>query len=111
MVIDSSKDNSFHVFVKDKVLKFVPSKNGLYYCDNKENRFCMLESVAENREFYTPRQYERAKVARQLYQTIGTPSVKDFKAILQMNLSSKPVVKVHWEREKISDKNRIVHRL
>ena len=45
----------------------------------------MVNTVKENRNFYTERQFERAKRARDLYHAIGTPSINDFKAILRMN--------------------------
>ena len=86
VVYDSAKDDKFKVYVKGRVLEFIPSQNGLYYYDNSKNDFCMLDTVEENQAFYTPREVERAKKARKLYQTIGTPSVKDFKALLRMNV-------------------------
>ena len=82
VVYDSAKDDKFKVYLKGRVLEFIPSQNGLYYYDNSKNDFCMLDTVEENQAFYTPREVERAKKARKLYQTIGTPSVKDFKALL-----------------------------
>jgi hypothetical protein len=41
--------------------------------------------VAENRQGYTLRQYERAKDARRLYHVAVTPTVNNFKMLLQMN--------------------------
>ena len=45
-----------------------------------------LESVDENKMFYTNRQVQRAKLARQIYHAIGTPSVNDFKMIVTSNM-------------------------
>ena len=51
-----------------------------------------VSSVEENKKFYTPNQFERAKKARDLYHAIGTPSINDFKAMLRMNMiSNNPV--------------------
>jgi hypothetical protein len=44
-----------------------------------------MDSVEENKKMFTDRQVERAKKARQLYHALGTPSTKDFKAIITMN--------------------------
>ena len=45
----------------------------------------MVTTLRENRNFYTERQFARAKRARDLYHAIGTPSIHDFKAIIRMN--------------------------
>ena len=45
----------------------------------------MLQTVKENRFPYSSRQYERAKLAREVYHSIGNPSIKDFKNIIRMN--------------------------
>jgi hypothetical protein len=48
--------------------------------------------VEENKSFYTQRQFERAKRARDLYHALGTPSINDFKAMLRMNtITNNPV--------------------
>jgi hypothetical protein len=44
-----------------------------------------INSVEENKTMYTDRQIMRAKMARQIYHSLGTPSINDFKAILKMN--------------------------
>ena len=45
----------------------------------------LLTTVEENKSFYSNRQFERAKKARLLYHVVGTPSVKDFKATINLN--------------------------
>jgi hypothetical protein len=42
--------------------------------------------VAENRQGYTLRQIEPTKEARRLYHIVGTPTVNNFKLLLQMNV-------------------------
>ena len=44
-----------------------------------------IESVEENKKFFTDRQIERAKAARKLYHALGTPSLNDFKSIIKTN--------------------------
>ena len=48
----------------------------------------MVQTVEENKHFYTNRQVTRARIARKLYHNIGTPSINDFKAIIKMNAIS-----------------------
>ena len=45
----------------------------------------MIETVEENMQGFSKRQIERAKVARNLYETIGFPSINDYKKIVKMN--------------------------
>ena len=42
--------------------------------------------MAENRIGYTKREFDRAKLARKLYHTIGTPTVANFKVALRGNM-------------------------
>ena len=41
--------------------------------------------VDTDKAFFTHQQIEKAKRARELYCALGTPSIQDFKAIIQMN--------------------------
>jgi hypothetical protein len=51
-----------------------------------------LETVDENKKFYTKRQFEQAKQACELLYSLGYPSVNDMKAIIQMNaIKNNPV--------------------
>ena len=45
-----------------------------------------ITTLAENKEFFTTRQFERAKKARDLFHAVGTPSIPDIQAVLRMNL-------------------------
>jgi hypothetical protein len=51
-----------------------------YTTNSTEYQF--MTTVQENKVFFTERQFQRAKKARDLYNALGSPSVKDFKAIL-----------------------------
>ena len=46
----------------------------------------MLNTVEEDKTFYTECQFERAKRARDLFHALGMPSIHDFKAIIRMNM-------------------------
>ena len=53
---------------------------------------CHVETVIENKKFYTDRQVSRAKKARDLLHSIGCPSVDDLKNIIKMNsIQNNPV--------------------
>ena len=42
--------------------------------------------------FLSPKQNKRAKIARELYEAMGTPTVNDLKAMIRMNLIKNNVV-------------------
>lgn len=47
---------------------------------------CFVNTVKENKKFYTQHQFEWAKQARELFHSsLGAPSVRDFKAIITLN--------------------------
>ncbi|KAL7578956.1 hypothetical protein ACA910_006924 [Epithemia clementina (nom. ined.)] len=76
------------VHLAESQARFRRSENGLYYFKPKYNtrEINMVEAIVENKRMFTPRQVKRAKTARALYYAIGTPSVKDFRMIVQSNL-------------------------
>lgn len=41
--------------------------------------------MEENKRGYTPKQFEKAKVAKKLYHNLGSPTIENFKALLRMN--------------------------
>ena len=82
-----SGDNSFHVFTEDgKEIIFSPSQSGIYRYDNSNQDFCFTETVADNSKFFTRRQVEQARLARKLYNAVGTPSTRDFKTMVRSNM-------------------------
>jgi hypothetical protein len=52
---------------------------------SKELQVNFINTVEENKKFYTDRQLNRAKKARELFHAIGTPNIEDFKKIIRMN--------------------------
>jgi hypothetical protein len=88
---DSSTEPSFIVHLLNKQIKFIKSFNGLFYYkpsyttnSGKETSFVnrSVESLKENKLLHTDRQVQRAKLARNIYHAMGTPSLKDFKSLL-----------------------------
>ena len=88
---DSTKEDAFLIHLPTKIIKFSRTNEGLYtYKPNEHvlNKTILLQTVKENKQFYTNRQIARANLARKLYHNIGTPSIADFKAIIRMNAIS-----------------------
>jgi hypothetical protein len=49
--------------------------------------------LEQNKQFHTPRQFKRAKRARGLCHSLGTPSLNEMQAILRMNtVKDNPVI-------------------
>jgi hypothetical protein len=91
---NAKKEDAFIVHLLHKQVKFCCNPDGLYIFkppqhkrqepDNKvQAQF--ITTVAENRGFYTPCQFEQAKHAHELFHSLGHPSVSDMKAIIRMN--------------------------
>ena len=93
---DSTKDDAFVVHLPNKSVRYERIGNNLYVYKppRKESsqRLQLLNMVEENTSFYTQRQFNRAKRARDLYHALGTPSIEDFKSMLRMNtVANNPV--------------------
>jgi hypothetical protein len=88
---DSEKEDAFLVHMEnEKVLKFECSPEGLVSKDYKDDlkkpevgTSNLISTVTENRRGYTGRQFERAKIARALYQIVGR-TIK-FQSLVPMN--------------------------
>jgi hypothetical protein len=61
-------------------------QSNLQQDEEKEGTSNLVTTVTENKSGYTQRQFERAKEARRLYHIVGTPTVENFKSLLQMNV-------------------------
>jgi len=89
----------FKVHTPKKIVIFERLGNNLYVHKltqstptSSKDKLNLVTMVQENVNFYTPRQSERAKRARDLYHAIGTPSIEDFKALIRMNaIGNNPV--------------------
>ena len=63
VIFDSEGGNCFRMVLPDREVKFQLSTNGLYYFDaaDRENSVLLLNTVLENREGFTWREYEGAR--------------------------------------------------
>jgi hypothetical protein len=93
---DSKKEDAFTVHLPTQKIKFSRTKQALYAFKptitlmTKET--ALVNTIKENKLFFTPRQFLKAKKARELYSALGTPSVKDFKSIIKTNLIANNLV-------------------
>ncbi len=86
------EEDSFTVHMPDKPACFRRMASKLYVF-NWNPKVSLVTTVSDNAAFYTTRQFERAKLARELYHALGTPSINDFKSIIRMNtINNNPVV-------------------
>ena len=51
----------------------------------------LVQTVEENKKFYTPRQFDRAKKARELLHALGSPTVADLKKAIKIGIKNSPV--------------------
>ena len=86
MTYDSQKGDQFIIHKPDGNLIFSRATNGLYFHDLNNREVNLMQTVEENKSNYSERAFKKAVQARKLYHLIGTPSVKDFKNIIQSNL-------------------------
>ena len=97
VVMNSEIENVIFVEKNDIVRKFRPSENGLYFHDlwdssmryvkkpEKAKNNVFMQSQKENSAWYTKRQVQKAREARNLYQMMMFPSVADFKSAIKFN--------------------------
>ena len=67
-------------------MEFKMHKSGLHYFNPKDVDFTFnINTVSDNKMGFTKRQVKGAEQARALYATLGYPSIKDFKWVIQSN--------------------------
>ena len=74
----------FIVHLPSGPITFQRGPNNLYYFRPLKS-MSYIQSVQENKLPYTQRQLDRAKKAREMLQSLGSPTVADLKAIIRMN--------------------------
>jgi hypothetical protein len=77
-------------------------QQGLKEDQKEDGASNLISTVAENRQGYTLRRFERVKGARRLYHIVGTSTMNNFKLLLRMNVIQNCPVTV--EDVKISEK-------
>ena len=94
VTLDSDKEKALLVHMPDKIVKFKQMRNGLYALNPleetnytlKDDKYQLVNTIQENMNFLTPRQQKKARMARDLYHAMGTPSINDLRAMIRMNL-------------------------
>ena len=66
-------------------MEFRQHETGLHYYQPDEENFAFISTVDNNKLGYTKQQLKGAELAKQLYATLGYPSVKDFRWMVQSN--------------------------
>ena len=72
----------------DREVRFQQSPNGLYYFDavDRENSVLLFNTVSENREGFTRKEYEGTREARQEMHLLGFLSEQDSENIVRSNM-------------------------
>ena len=95
VTFDSLKDDAFYVHTDKRVIRFGRNDSNLYahtpsrmmtqHSHLQQARQTHVQTVQENMKFHTPREIKRAKQARDLLATLGSPSIQDLKTALATN--------------------------
>ena len=83
---DDSQEKAFVIYQEERGLPnmlFKMHGSGLHYFDPRNQDFGFVTTVEDNKLPFTKRQILGAQKARNLYASLGYPSLKDFKWILQ----------------------------
>ena len=60
-------------------------ESGLHYFDPRDQDFTFVNTVSDNKEYFTWRQIKGVEVARVLYVTMIDPSDKDYMWVISSN--------------------------
>jgi len=83
-----SRDEMFVVHRQNANLpnmEFKMHSRGLHYYEPTKQDFTFINTVGKNKKAFSKRQLKGAELARTLYMTLGCPSAKDFKWVIQSN--------------------------
>ena len=111
LTLDNREHFGFNVTYKGYFYQFFPFGNGLYYWDTRKaptklkveeakskvevNPYFFLQSVADNKAFYTPAEIKGAERARLQQEAIGWPSDDFYKHIIKENLLTNTEVTIN----------------
>ena len=72
----------------DREVRFQLSTNGLYYFGSadRENSVLMINTVSENQEGFTRREYKGSLEARRAMHLLGFPSEREFENMVCSNM-------------------------
>jgi hypothetical protein len=83
---DSVAGDQFIVSKIDKDVIFSASHSGLYYHDTTNREVVLVNTVKQNKEGFTEREYNRAKSARRALRLVGYPSPRAFKNMVRSDM-------------------------
>ena len=88
VIFDSEGGNCFRMVLPDRGVIFQLSPKGLYYFDaeDRENSVLLLNTVSENREGFTRREYKGAWEVWRAMHLLGFPSEQDFENMVRSNM-------------------------
>ena len=88
VIFDNEGGKFFRMVLLDREVRFQLSPNGLYYFDaeDRENSMLLLNTVSENREGFTLREYEGPREAQRAMHLLGFPSERDFENMVRSNM-------------------------
>ena len=94
VTMDSDTEHAITVHLTNThLMKFTRCSSGLYFYDTRgidtvvpELPYSLLTTVKANKEFFSPREIERADKARFLQSQLAWPSTSDFKSYVRDNL-------------------------
>ena len=94
VTMDSGSEHAITVHLTDThFMKFTRCSSGLYFYDTRGSDtilprlpYSLLTTVRANKEFFSPREIERADKARLLQSQLAWPSTSDFKTYVRDNL-------------------------
>jgi hypothetical protein len=83
---DSSKGDYFIVKKPNKNIIFAGSPSGLYYHDTTNRAVMLVNTVKQNWEGFTDREFDRAKSEHRALGLVGYLSPRDFKIMVRSNM-------------------------
>jgi hypothetical protein len=89
VIYDIAKGDYFIVKKPDKNIIFAGIPSGLYYHDTTNRAVMLVDTVKQNREGFTDREFDRAKSARRSLGLVGYPSPRGFKNMVRSNMIKK----------------------
>ena len=83
----SWKEDAFLVDTDKGIRKFMRGHDNIYKYlpPNKNVPIQLLETIEENKKYYTDQQVQQAKAARKFLQAVGYPHIHDLKNIISIN--------------------------
>ena len=88
VLFDSEGRNFFRMVLPDREVRFQLIPNGLYYFDAayRENNMLILNTMLENPEGFTRREYKGAREAQRAMHLLGFSSERYFENMVRLNM-------------------------